>query len=227
MLPAEPFQTIGAAMKKLPIFRVMPMAAVLSAAAMLEATAADTTVKITRKECQQVVRHQPTGNVAYKPETEIRGRKFAPADVNGGFQIDLPEVFEFNITRDVNYYLGKPKADAEAAQAAANAAAQAQAAASSAESSASAAETLAAQSQALVAIEDATAAVSSLSDARATALAKYTANPQSGRARRDYESADAALTTAQASLTSAETSYAWFPVPASVCRRPAPPRRRR
>ncbi|MEK9751950.1 MAG: hypothetical protein VW338_01900 [Rhodospirillaceae bacterium] len=176
------------------MLRVLPIVAGLALgvglAAAADAEADDAKVRITRNDCERVVRHQAAADVAHAPGSGVRGRKFAPADLNGGFQIDLPSVFEFNVTRDVNYYLGKPKADAEAAQAAANAAAQAPAAADSAGTAATAAETLASQSQALVAIEDATAAVSALSDTRDAALAKYITNPESGRARRDYEDAD-------------------------------------
>lgn len=174
-----------------------------------ETASQGTVLKISKKDCRRlIVRHRPATGAAYQPNAPVRGRKFLPADLGGGFQMPIPDVIEFNVTRDLSYYLGKPEKDAAAAQAAATAAEQAGTAADSAETAASAAETLAIQSDALVAIEDATSAVAALTTERDSALATATANPLSSSDQSAYEAAEAALTTATTALTSAETSYA-------------------
>ena len=58
-----------------------------------------------------------------------RSKKVAPANLGGGFQLDLPDVIKFNVTRDLSAYLYDPEEEAEAAQAAVNAAKKSQAAA--------------------------------------------------------------------------------------------------
>ncbi len=63
-------------------------------------------VRISKTDCQRVVRHQASADVAYKPGVDVRGKAVAPADANGGFTIPLPDVFEFNITKDLTAYLG-------------------------------------------------------------------------------------------------------------------------
>ena len=43
-------------------------------------------VKITKKDCRRLmVRHRARADVAYKPDTSIRGRKILPADLGGSF----------------------------------------------------------------------------------------------------------------------------------------------
>ncbi|MGB0670966.1 MAG: hypothetical protein ACPGNT_05680, partial [Rhodospirillales bacterium] len=59
---------------------------------------------ISKADCRALVRHQPTGDVAFKPEGEtLGGRAVVPADVNPESRLLLPEVFEFNVTRDLSY----------------------------------------------------------------------------------------------------------------------------
>ena len=60
---------------------------------------------------------------------DSRGKKVAPANLGGGFQLDLPDVINFNVTLDLSAYLYDPEEEAETAQAAVNAAKKSQAAA--------------------------------------------------------------------------------------------------
>ena len=63
-------------------------------------------VRITRQDCQRVVRHRPSADVAYQPGVDVRGNPVVAADTAGSFTIPLPDVFEFNITKDLSAYLG-------------------------------------------------------------------------------------------------------------------------
>ncbi len=63
-----------------------------------ETAAAQTTrVEISRADCQRLVRHQPQADVAYQAGQDVYGRPVAPADLDGGFQLDLPERFTFDL----------------------------------------------------------------------------------------------------------------------------------
>jgi len=42
----------------------------------------------------------------YQPGVDVYGRKVAPADLNGGYQIKVPDVIEFPITYDAAKNLG-------------------------------------------------------------------------------------------------------------------------
>lgn len=54
-------------------------------------------VTISREDCRRLVRHVPAGDVAYQGGQDVYGRPVAPADLDGGFQLDLPERFEFDL----------------------------------------------------------------------------------------------------------------------------------
>ncbi|MEP2189339.1 MAG: hypothetical protein ABJK54_12615, partial [Alphaproteobacteria bacterium] len=101
--------------------------------------------RITKRDCRRVLRHQPSGDVAYKPGVDARGKPVAPADLSGGFKMVLPDVFEFNVTKDLTAYLGGAEeqlaADKAAALAAEKSAAATDAAVSSATQSLTAAQT--------------------------------------------------------------------------------------
>ena len=85
------------------------------------------TISISKKEYQRFVRHVPSPDIQHVPSMDI-----AHSPGGGGFQLDLPDVFEFNVTRDLSADLGNPEEEAAAAQAAANAAEKLQASAASA-----------------------------------------------------------------------------------------------
>jgi G:T/U-mismatch repair DNA glycosylase len=88
-----------------------------------EAPAEAPKARVTKKDCQRLVRHQARADVAYKPGVDVRGKKVAPADLAGSFQMVLPDVFEFNVTKDLTAYLGGAE-EALAAQKAAALAAE-------------------------------------------------------------------------------------------------------
>jgi len=80
-------------------------------------------ITIKSKDCRRLVRHAPSSDVAFKPGVDVRGKKVIGADLYGPSSIKLPDVIEFDITRNIRDFLGGPEADAEAATAAATAAA--------------------------------------------------------------------------------------------------------
>ena len=60
--------------------------------------AAETTrVEISRSDCQRLVRHSPQADVAYQGGQDVYGRDVAPADLDGGFQVDLPKSYSFEL----------------------------------------------------------------------------------------------------------------------------------
>lgn len=74
----------------------------------IAAAAEDTKVAISKSDCARLVRHQPSGDVAYKPGVDARGRKVASADVEGGANTMnfLPEVLEIPISINPFTYRG-------------------------------------------------------------------------------------------------------------------------
>ena len=56
------------------------------------AAPASAEVAISRRDCQQLVRHEPAPDVAYQPGVDVHGRPVVPADLGGGSQIELPDV---------------------------------------------------------------------------------------------------------------------------------------
>jgi hypothetical protein len=183
-------------------------------------------VRISKTDCQRVVRHQASADVAYKPGVDVRGKAVAPADANGGFTIPLPDVFEFNITKDLTAYLGgaedKLAADKAAAIAAERSVAATNAAVTSAETSLSGAETAydaavaaatVAQANADAAPNDATLAATAATAqaAAASAESNLAATQTAFDATRSAASADnvaTALAQSQAALAAAkQTGY--------------------
>ena len=60
--------------------------------------AAETTrVEISRADCQRLVRHSPQADVAYQGGRDVYGRSVAPADLDGGFRVDLPKSYSFEL----------------------------------------------------------------------------------------------------------------------------------
>jgi len=57
------------------------------------ALAQDGTVRLTTAQCRYLERHQPDADVAYKPGVDVHGRPVAPADLDGGRQVEVrPDV---------------------------------------------------------------------------------------------------------------------------------------
>ncbi len=84
----------------------------------LPAAAAAENLTISKAECRKLVRHQPSADVAYQPGVGVRGRKVAPADLGGGFQVKPPEEIEIPISVELDSTIGagasglyKPEAD--------------------------------------------------------------------------------------------------------------------
>lgn len=171
-----------------------------------EQSAQDTVPKarITKRDCKRLIRHQARADVAYKPGVDVRGNSVVPADASGGFTIPLPDVFEFNITKDLTTYLGddedKLAADKAAAIAAEKTVAATNAAATSAELSLAGAQTIA-DNTAAAAIAAQTAADAAPNDA-ALAAAAATANQTAA----DAATGLAATQSAYTATTSASTS---------------------
>lgn len=49
-------------------------------------------VAISRRDCERLVRHEPAPDVTYQPGVDVHGKPVVPADLNGGSQIELPDV---------------------------------------------------------------------------------------------------------------------------------------
>jgi len=63
----------------------------------VEVLAQPATVTVNREDCQRLVRHVPAADVTYQPGVDVYGREVAPADLNGGVQIALPDTYSFDI----------------------------------------------------------------------------------------------------------------------------------
>lgn len=55
------------------------------------------TVTITEADCARLVKHMPAPDVAYDGGRDVYGRAVAPADLDGGAQITLPETYAFEV----------------------------------------------------------------------------------------------------------------------------------
>jgi hypothetical protein len=61
---------------------------------------------ISAGDCQWLTRHHPAPDVAYQPGVDVRGKKVAPADLNGGYpDIKVPEEITFEVTAELKRYL--------------------------------------------------------------------------------------------------------------------------
>ena len=65
------------------------------------ATAHAETVAVSAAECKKLVAHTPNDDVNYKPGVDVRGNKVAPADLDGGYQMELPESIDLQIGVDL------------------------------------------------------------------------------------------------------------------------------
>lgn len=63
------------------------------------ASGAEEKVVITRADCQRIVRHVPSADVAYQPGVDVHGRKVVGADLpdSGASLQVIPDVLEFKI----------------------------------------------------------------------------------------------------------------------------------
>ncbi len=91
---------------------LVPALFLLFAAASPGATPAaaheEVTVAITRADCARLVAHLPGPDVAYRPGVDVLGREVAPADLNGGARIQVPETIRIPIEVDLLARFGIP-----------------------------------------------------------------------------------------------------------------------
>lgn len=58
-------------------------------------------LRISRADCKRLVVHEPAPDVAYRPGIDVHGRPVAPADLNGGRQMKLPDEIVIRLELDV------------------------------------------------------------------------------------------------------------------------------
>ena len=72
----------------------------------VEAAAAQTTVLINEADCDRLVTHVSSSDVAYTPGVDVNGGAVAPADLNAQPQIQVPDVISIPVTIDLATSLG-------------------------------------------------------------------------------------------------------------------------
>lgn len=75
--------------------------AVFAATAGVSLDARASTITVQATDCQRLVRHQPSADVAYKPGVDVNGNPVAPADLPGSVTIKTPTEITFNVTYDL------------------------------------------------------------------------------------------------------------------------------
>lgn len=66
-----------------------------------ESTARASTIIVQATDCQRLVRHHPSADVAYKPGVDVYGNPVAPADLPGSVSIKTPTEVTFDVTYDL------------------------------------------------------------------------------------------------------------------------------
>jgi len=61
---------------------------------------------IKTSECTRLVQHQPADDVTYRPGVDVRGNAVAPADLGGGYGMDIPEAIDIQIGVDLADRMG-------------------------------------------------------------------------------------------------------------------------
>ncbi len=84
------------------------LAATFLAAAPARAHEGEAAVTISKADCARLVEHVPAPDVAYQPGVDAYGREVAPADLNGGTQIQVPETLRIPIEIDLLDRFGIP-----------------------------------------------------------------------------------------------------------------------
>jgi len=67
---------------------------------------AQATVKVSDQDCSNLVQHVASADVNYQPGVDVNGNSVAPADLNSGPQIGVPDVISFPLTLDLSTRLG-------------------------------------------------------------------------------------------------------------------------
>ena len=87
----------------------LPASLLLSiAAAPGPATADQVILRMSQADCKRLVEHLPAPDVDHAPGVDVRGRAVAPADLDNGARIDLPEVVSILVDVDLFERLGIP-----------------------------------------------------------------------------------------------------------------------
>ncbi len=79
--------------------------ALMALALVAEPAQADT-VTVRGSECQRLVQHASTNSATYTPGVDVKGRAVAPADLDGGTNIQLPEAIDIQIGVDLADRMG-------------------------------------------------------------------------------------------------------------------------
>src|ERR1700759_2531810 len=59
------------------------------------------TVAVSAADCKSLVAHTPSDDATYKPGVDVHGKAVAPADIGGGYQMELPESIDLQIGVDL------------------------------------------------------------------------------------------------------------------------------
>ena len=86
------------------LFSVVAILILFAAAAAMAASAKSSSVKVSRSECNRIVKHQSSAE--YKPGVDARGKKVKEADLPGGSPIKLPETISIDIGFDLDKKYG-------------------------------------------------------------------------------------------------------------------------
>ncbi len=62
--------------------------------------------RVSTDDCRAIVAHVPADDVAFVPGVDVRGRQVAPADLDGGYDIAVPDVVNIDIRLDLAERLG-------------------------------------------------------------------------------------------------------------------------
>ena len=79
------------------------LAATVGACALLfhDSDARASTITVTAADCQRLIRHQPSADVAYTPGVDAKGNPVAPADLPGAVAIKTPSEVTFDVSYDL------------------------------------------------------------------------------------------------------------------------------
>lgn len=69
------------------------------------AVATSTPPTIDTRFCQALVKHVPDADVAYQPGVDVHGKPVAPADLDSGYNIALPEEISIPLSVDLMSFL--------------------------------------------------------------------------------------------------------------------------
>jgi hypothetical protein len=82
------------------------MRSIALALVLLPVAAEAQTIAVSPRDCAQLVNHVPSADVEYKPGVDVHGNAVAPADLGGGYQLDLPQSIDIQIGVDLADRLG-------------------------------------------------------------------------------------------------------------------------